>query len=252
MGYTHQRQHGFRRSWRYRRRLITPCGWPRVRITDATAPEFVGFTWTLCIDTTPQPQYLGVMRHHIEAKISEGRQKCRALKDQIDRLHRDHEIASAELRAYEDVLAHMPAEAASSRRAPSGKRGGRSRSLSETWRKIIGAVGSRYPETVNSAGLYKMVAAIAPDMKEDSIRSQVAALVKKGVIERVSPGVFRVSPDQEREAGAVRPNEEDMASDVLGASTPNENEASSDASEAETAERAGPAVSNPFNPPDEA
>lgn len=133
-----------------------------------------------------------------DAKIAEARRRIAAAEEVIANEQRDRVEIEAELRAYRDVLANavLEAEPRPVESAPERKRG-----LSKLWKDLIGSIGLAHPNSLTLHEAYAMARIFGYDIREDSIRSQIASHVKRGLVTRRRPGEFSVSPEQLHLAG---------------------------------------------------
>lgn len=163
------------------------------------------------------------MASHLERKILERRDTIKQLdrvigsiKSQLSEREQQRMIVVAELRAYEDALAHMPSPS-KSRRSSKSKNGGLQRKLSETWAFILRKIGERHPLASTHDQIMEIAEAGGYPVKRDNLRSQMSQYENRGIVERLRPGEYRLTKLGAKEVG-ITLNEEapDMTS---GAST---------------------------------
>jgi hypothetical protein len=158
------------------------------------------------LDGTRPCVYLSRMRTNILSRIAE----CRADKE---RLERELLVVNARLETYEDVLRLLPGVSASSGAStPAGElitAERRSRRMSAGWKAVLQAVktSDRSVFTIDNVLDAGRPAGFAPT--RGNVRSQMAAYIDRGIIERVGQGHFRLTPAGEAEIGAEGHDEED-------------------------------------------
>jgi hypothetical protein len=146
------------------------------------------------------------MRTNILSRIAE----CRADKE---RLERELLVVNARLETYEDVLRLLPgASASSGTSTPTGElitAERRSRRISSGWKAVLQAVNTsdRSVFTIDNVLDAGRPVGFAPT--RGNVRSQMAAYIDRGIIERVGQGHYRLTPAGEVEIGAEGRDEED-------------------------------------------
>jgi hypothetical protein len=152
------------------------------------------------------PPLRRAMRSYAEQKVREKRKQLDRLENQLYELHRQADLLTAEVAAYEDVLAHEGGEATPSKHqvkaAKAGPGGGH-------WVNII----SKFTriERFTTDDVMRELSAIGQPNKRKSVRARLAVLVNEGTLKRVSDGVFAVAPrgvsgDELRAAGIIPPH----------------------------------------------
>lgn len=139
---------------------------------------------------------------YIEQQIAEREEQLEQVEAQIAEAERRALVLRAEIRAYEDALNHQPirrAASSGSRRKPARKRG-----LSQTWRELIAFIAIHAPAPVGLDDLYRASQAMGHDLRDDSVRSQMASCVKRGYVTRVAPGQFTATAVQIDESGVTQ------------------------------------------------
>lgn len=141
---------------------------------------------------------LGIMRDYIESKVADGRKT-------VGELQRKLLTAEAELRAYEDMLAHLPAAEAGPRAsAPNGSRFvGLDRAIERGsaipsemtagWRAVLIQVGGR-GQSFNAADIAIAASEQNVPAKMTNARSQLYQWQKKKMVVRVRKGQYRLTP----------------------------------------------------------
>lgn len=147
------------------------------------------------------------MAHPIEKRISERQAQLDDIDAQIKGLEMSRHALKAEIAAYRDALQYLSPQTSGprSRRASAP----RERSISEQWAKLLALASD---DGVSEFGIDAIVMAGEimghPDMKRPSVRTQAANMVTRGVLERVTPGTFRVTEGGMKEiVGALPQNE---------------------------------------------
>ncbi len=113
--------------------------------------------------------------------------------------------AEAEMRAYDRIaalydkarVAPEPADAPNPRR-PHRRRQDRRRKpqhpgLRDKARAIFLALAAIHPRTYDTASLVEAVSRAGHQTSPDALRSSLATYVTRGLVERVSPGVFKIT-----------------------------------------------------------
>ncbi|WP_259782080.1 hypothetical protein [Aestuariispira ectoiniformans] len=148
----------------------------------------------------------------METQIDERNRRVAEIQAEIDELQHEISTLKAEVRAYQDALEHAPEDTS---KATKRRKGTRQRQLSETWKRIIGGIFAFYPEDLSLDHISVIAGLLGyDDIKEDSMRSQIASLVNKGYVERVSPGLFKVTQENIRAAGVSKSDLEYVQSKI--------------------------------------
>lgn len=154
------------------------------------------------------------MAHPIERKIAEREAQIADVAQQITALEMRKATLCAEVAAYKDTLQYLPPSPGRgrSRQAANGREPGSGRGISEQWANLL-ATASMYG--TEEFGIDEIVRAGELDgheMKRASVRTQAANMVTRGVLERVSPGTFRITESGMKEIGSSNPKENGEAS----------------------------------------
>ena len=144
------------------------------------------------------------MRSYAEVKVREKRKQLDKLENQLFDLHRQVDLLTAEIAAYEDVLAHETGDAKPPPKAKE-KRPASAPSIGH-WGKLIDKLGRVERFTIDD--VMRELTAIGQPNKRKSVRAKLAELVNAGAIKRISDGVFSVMPkgvsgDELRAAGII-------------------------------------------------
>lgn len=135
-------------------------------------------------------RYTGVMTDALRAKISQKRKRLTAL---------DHErvVLEAELRAYEDALKLIaPGEAgniADSIGLSNRQRVPRPRRLSDEWSRALAQFVPNHREAFDIDAVLAAANVVGLNPTRGNVRSQMAAYVGRGLLERVNEGSFRLT-----------------------------------------------------------
>ena len=139
-------------------------------------------------------------------------QKIRELEDELRHLREEVARKEAALAAYRDILNHLPARRSLRRKRTVSARSPR---LSKTWRRIFLFIHAAYPNARSLSDIYEWTQEQADIvMKLDSLRTQLAQHANREYVERVKPGVFRVSAENLRKAGIEPPKRNEASLDV--------------------------------------
>jgi hypothetical protein len=156
-----------------------------------------------------------IMRDYVESKITEGRAKVQDLRGKLL-------AAEGELRAYEDMLAHLPAVESPALSPNSahlnivGARVGLSVIPSEMtggWRSVLAKVGDG-GKSFDAAAVAEAAAEFDVPSKMTNARSQLYQWQQKHIIARVRKGRYKLTPKgievakktEGSEAGAAEPS----------------------------------------------
>lgn len=149
------------------------------------------------------------MRTDILAKID-------ACISERNRLERDILVVNARIQAYEDVLnmlqpvAHERPVTQSVSLHDSTPRG--RRALSGQWKAALSALKTSGFSVFSIDNLLESVAATSGvQLPRGNVRSQMAAYVTRGVIERVGQGHFRLTPSGEAQLAAAQEETDECA-----------------------------------------
>ncbi|MER8418765.1 hypothetical protein [Mesorhizobium sp. M1329] len=152
------------------------------------------------------------MAHPIERRIAERQAQLEDIDAQIKGLEMSRHALKAEIAAYRDALQYLNPQSsgARTRRASAS----RERGISVQWAQLLSLASD---EGTSEFGIDDIVMAGDiighPDMKRPSVRTQAANMVTRGVLERVTPGTFRVTESGKKEiAESLPPNENGEAS----------------------------------------
>jgi hypothetical protein len=125
-----------------------------------------------------------------------------------DRLEREILVVNARVQTYEDVLSMLPADALerpvppSTGAADSDGRG--RRALSTQWKSALLFLKKSSYSIFTIDNLLEAVSSTSgTEIPRGNVRSQMAAYVTRGVIERVGQGHFRLTPAGEAQLGLL-------------------------------------------------
>lgn len=143
---------------------------------------------------------------HIESQIEERRAASKSLaghiamlEAQIAELRTKQLVVEAELRAYEDALAHAKPRTRSKR--PPTKSAPRRRALSEMWRCVLTHLANSFPEQVSGEDIRAWADLHGHDITPENLRSQMSLYKSKGWIASDEPGHYGITESGAQEIG---------------------------------------------------
>lgn len=149
------------------------------------------------------------MAHPIERKISEREAQIADVARQISELEMRKATLCAEVAAYKDTLQYLaPASGRGRvRQAATAREPGTGRGISEQWANLLATASGNGAHEFSIDDIVDAGERIGHEMKRPSVRTQAANMVTRGVLERVTPGTFRVSEIGMKDIGAIAPKE---------------------------------------------
>ena len=163
-------------------------------------------------------------KSYIESQISENQETLKGLDAQLDglteeleRVRNQRAIVLAKLETLKGVAENIDFTTKSKRksrtRAP--------RPLTDKWKKVLGSIAGRYPESVAYEDVMAIIENFGWGIKEASVRAQLATYVNNDILVRVEPGIFRMSPEQAKNNGIPiekAPDEQTSEAESFGVS----------------------------------
>lgn len=141
------------------------------------------------------------MSDYLRARIAQRRHRLAEISRQIETLFDERQVAEAELRAYEDLLAHQLADGrpqlASIEHASHDMMLDLGR-LSPIWRKVLFNVAARYPEPASLEDVRSVVRHTDPSIADETIRSQLSSYTSRGLLKRIGPSMYQAAPELHR------------------------------------------------------
>jgi hypothetical protein len=122
---------------------------------------------------------------------------------QLAELERSIELLRVEIATYEDALSLVELTRADSQSArtrsrqtavSTNQRVRRERGISPSWRTILERVGRNGPQPVDLDDIARFARDAGLDVSSANLRSQMASYNKRGWLERVRPGRYKLSP----------------------------------------------------------
>jgi hypothetical protein len=140
------------------------------------------------------------MREYIEAQIAKRRQTINGLHHDRDRIDRQCSEVEAEVRAYEDILSHLPNSAGRAPRRPA-RAGGGGKMRNSNWRVVFEHIAAQWPQPVTTDAMLRHAEVSGLPLTRQAIRAQTSGYTQKGSLERVKTGLYRMTPKGAAELG---------------------------------------------------
>jgi hypothetical protein len=140
------------------------------------------------------------MREYILSQIARRQQAVGDLDKQIQVIERQRLEIAGELRAYEDMLGHV-SDSGMRRSSERRKSNGAAQVRSSKWRTILEHIAAQWPNAVTTADMAAYAERVGSTISRQAIRAQTSNYSRRGSLERIDTGVYRITPKGAAELG---------------------------------------------------
>ena len=127
----------------------------------------------------------------------------------LSNAQRDVQVISGEIRAFEMALNALRGVSNISDKSLNihkNQRGGRQRQLRTTWRRVFFEMGAGHPDGASYEQILDCAKSTGFELTASGLRTQMMLYTQQGFVTRISPGVFKLTP--EGQSIALNDNEE--------------------------------------------
>ena len=137
-------------------------------------------------------------KHPLDPMIEAKRASVARLERTLEKLR----IQIATLEKAREVVIDQPARHKTNGAARAPSEGRRGRSLSRTWKNVLGRIGTKGNLGASIDDVYAYCGAEGIELKRPTLRAQMSNYVKRGYLDRTSTGVFMLTHEGAKIAGS--------------------------------------------------